>query len=660
MIVSINNNNSDRYLNLFTDAYRFLKAIDAEEKTNYVDPNRDRFSSLAEYYGHMADLFNTLAYQYIMVPLDEDPFKIDLNKREITVPESFSKCASVQSDLLAETIIFVTDRYFDYMDLSTTEIFVQWITPDGVEGATRVEMIDLSESDKIKFAWPLNDIITKTPGEVKFSVRFFRLDTDSDAVVYSLNTLDNKIIIKPALQPEGPSIVERPVSDNTFKKAIINSFYSTEGIPEPVTPSYQEPGSDITVNPFKLESLEEADSNIINGVKVVGLKDNSVTLYAQAYVPDAGELRYEWYYKPEGSEVAYPCAAFPVENSDPIAFGASKDEYIALNDEDKQVRVPFERYYTMAEGNTPVLYTGDFPTDEALYTKFSAYTVDANAEDITGTYHVRAYNDIATANKVYTSSRYAASIDCLLPAPKDIVITTKLDDGAILVNNEAKLSLEVAADEYAPAVQYEWRMDNADASKVLNKATAAISTTDDPEFVATVPGWYSARVISTLNRKAKDRFTTVCKVTNKPEPPVVAFQGNETVYVEDDAVTLTVEASVKNTENAAAELLSDKLSYVWQIRPINSMSNGWTTIVDGDAGVSGQGTDVLTVSKDLPYEAASFRCLVINELNGKKAIFDHSGNYNNAMPELGEFKDEVPYVFEDNKSYTYTVVNIAY
>ena len=83
MIVSINKNNSDSYLNLFTDAYRFLKAIDEKEGTNYVDPNKERFASLAEYYGHMADLFDTFAYQYVMTPLDEEPFHIDLNKREI-------------------------------------------------------------------------------------------------------------------------------------------------------------------------------------------------------------------------------------------------------------------------------------------------------------------------------------------------------------------------------------------------------------------------------------------------------------------------------------------------------------------------------------------------------------------------------------------------
>lgn len=663
MIVNMNSNNSDSYLTLFTDAYRFLKAIDEKEGTSYVDPNKERFASLAEYYGHMADLFDTFAYQYIMVPLDEEPFKIELNKREIVVPESFKKCASIQTDLLAETIIFTADRYFDYMDLATTEIYVQWITPDNIQGATRVEMIDRTQGDILKFAWPLNNIITKTPGDVKFSVRFFRLDAESDEVVYSLNTQDNKITILPALQPEGPSIVEKPIGDNSFKRAIVNSYYSAEGIPEPETPSYRAPGSDITVNPENLEILMEDDNNIINGDKVVGLKENTVTLYAQAIVPDAGEIRYEWYYKPNGSEVAYPCAAFPVEGGDPIVFGTVADAYIEVKDDDKKVRVPHERYYTEKDGAYS-LYTGAFPTEETLYTKFSAYTVAEDDAEITGKYHVRAYNEIQKPNstEIISSTRYAASIDCLLPAPNKVVITTDLEDGAILVDGKAELKMEVAADEYGPAVNYEWRMSDTSATDVLDTETAAVMTTTEAAFTATAPGWYSGRVVSVLNRKEEDEFSSVCKVTNKPLPPRVSYQGNEEFgEVQNKDEVLSIQASVAEVGDLPADLLSDKLNYVWQIRPIDSMSNSsnWITITDSIQGIRGQGTAELTVTKDMPYGGANFRCLVINELNGAKAVFDHSGTYaNNIDPTLGEFKNEAPYVFADGKSFVYTVVNM--
>jgi hypothetical protein len=54
MIVQINENNSDKYRKLFTEAYEFLESLD----NSPVIPGKGKFSNLAEYYGHIADLFN--------------------------------------------------------------------------------------------------------------------------------------------------------------------------------------------------------------------------------------------------------------------------------------------------------------------------------------------------------------------------------------------------------------------------------------------------------------------------------------------------------------------------------------------------------------------------------------------------------------------------
>ena len=78
MIVTLNDNNSDKYLNLFTEAYEYLKGLD----NGYVDIDKERFYSLAEYYSHMADFFENQKYKYVMLPLDEEPFLIDLNSQQ--------------------------------------------------------------------------------------------------------------------------------------------------------------------------------------------------------------------------------------------------------------------------------------------------------------------------------------------------------------------------------------------------------------------------------------------------------------------------------------------------------------------------------------------------------------------------------------------------
>jgi hypothetical protein len=54
MIVQINENNSDKYRKLFIDAYEFLEDLD----NGSVIKGKGRFSNLADYYGHIADLFN--------------------------------------------------------------------------------------------------------------------------------------------------------------------------------------------------------------------------------------------------------------------------------------------------------------------------------------------------------------------------------------------------------------------------------------------------------------------------------------------------------------------------------------------------------------------------------------------------------------------------
>jgi hypothetical protein len=221
--------------------------------------------------------------------------------------------------------------------------------------------------------------------------------------------------------------------------------------------------------------------------------------------------------------------------------------------------------------------------------------------------------------------------------------------------------MAIESDEYNPNIQYQWRMSTTSADNALDKTTKVQSTTNVGTLNVQEPGWYSGQVVSSLNRKVKDTFSTVCKVTNKPQPPVVAYQGNETLYTTNaEPAKLTIETSIAKTdEKLSVDLFYDTIHYVWQIRPINAVDNGWTTIGDNDAGISGQGTDTLTVTPALPYAGANFRCLAINELNGSKAVFDHSGTYINDIDfKLGDFKNEPPYIFAENKAYTYTVLNM--
>ncbi len=646
MIVNINENNFNDYFDIFAEAYRLLKDNGFDVGSN---PDKTNFSSLAEYYSHIADLFSLQKYRYVMLPLDEDPFVINLNDRSITVPASFSKCASVQTDLLAETIVFVADRYFDYMDLANTKIYVQWIA-NNTHGATFIEMIDLEgEPDKIRFAWPLSKMITEKAGTVKFSVCFLREDEKSNQVVYSLNTTEKEIIIKPALMPDGPKVTENPLTDESFKKAIINSVYAGEGLSDPLTPTLRAPGSDVTINPTNDINKVDADNNIINGIKVVGLNNNTITLYTQAVVADGGTLKYEWYYKPEGSTVAVPCIIKDEDGEVVSSFGVVEDKFFRVNDVDEEGEIlPVadrnfpERYYEDEFGLK--LYTGAFPAEIPLYTKFSAYTVPAGEEEVTGTYFVRVYNVIESGGKAVTSVNYAQSRDCLLPGPQDIVINKDLDEMAIIVDGKAELKMDMQVDPYLPNINYTWsRSLKEDMSNIVGTETTTVASLN-----ATEPGWYQAHISSALNRKEKEEDSSICKVTNKPLPPVVISKSDADYHLSAGEAQLVIDVVENNDGVLPVELLSDDIHYIWQMRPINIVDDIWTTIEENSTAFVGQGTETLTVKSVAPYGGITFRCLVVNELNGQKAIFDHTGKYIPAEGEyFGEFKKEPPYIYEN-------------
>lgn len=682
MIVNINDSNFQEYSDIFTEAFKELK------KKGYINENTEKtsFSSLAEYYSHMADLFAISAYRYVLLPLDEDAFTINLNDRSITVPASFSKCAGVQNDQLAETITFVVDRYFDYMDLNNTQIYVQWITPDGTHGATHVEMRDLeSEADKIRFAWPLNSAITSKPGNVRFSVRFIRVDGTN--TVYSLNTLDKEIVIRPALSTKTPTIETAPIQNDEFEKAIINSVFDGQGVPAPTTPSFRSPGADITINPQNDPDLVSDDSRFVDNKKVISLKNDTITLYAQAVAPNGESFDYEWYFIPEGSTEAILCNPKPkMENGKEVAqpqFGTVEiDKKLEANVEFEDGKIPSrnfpERYFDEAGEE----YIGPFPTEAKLFTKFSTYTVAPASEgkDINGTYFARAYNTISRGDDKdpIVSINYGQTSQCLIPGPRDVKISKNLESGKIVKNATENLTIELEEDNYGPTVDYKWERsyDNfatKEALNTINSASLAIDTSN----AASVPAWYKVNPVASLNRKTKDQtFSTVCKVTLPPEPPIVPSIGDQTKYLSNGDAVLTVTAAVNrpaNMANRSEELFSEGLTYVWQMKPIDMIDNKWDTVPEVDAtdeealkaaSYIGQGTSTLTVKNIGKYGGVMFRCLVINTLNGQSSVFDHSGSYTYSKDDeyLGEFKPEAPHRYptpgkdQEKQNYTYTVL----
>lgn len=288
-----NSESFSKYNDLFKKAWTLLATPDedgqirlrGEKDKKSARDGKQAFSDLAHYLSYIRELV-AIDPIYLMLPMDETPFKIYANTREIDVPPEFEKCSGVQSDNYAEIITFTVDRYFDYKDLSTASIAIQWINETTKkEGIDIIQLIDLEtegKDHKIRFGWPLKGEATAAAGNLKFAVRFFTKDKD-DNFTYLLNTIPATIPIKETLVMNNS--IKPNESDYTFfKEFITNSTNPSYGMPTQVV-FVEAPASQASI---KID-VPETDE-----------KYNTLELTAQAITSDLNEIVYKWFHEVVG------------------------------------------------------------------------------------------------------------------------------------------------------------------------------------------------------------------------------------------------------------------------------------------------------------------------------------------------------------------------
>jgi hypothetical protein len=171
-------------------------------------------------------------------------------------------------------------------------------------------------------------------------------------------------------------------------------------------------------------------------------------------------------------------------------------------------------------------------------------------------------------------------------------------------------------------------------------------------YTATAPGWYCVEVSSLLNRKTEKQMSKVIKITDKPIPPQVEKQESLYESCKNEPVTFTVNVD-SDILDTADKLVCDKIHYIWQMM---IPDHSWENVSGNESGITVNNNSI-TIDNKFAYAFATFRCLVINELNGAKTIFDHSNAFAPADDKLGEFKKEVPYIFGNDEYFDFTVKN---
>jgi hypothetical protein len=139
-----------------------------------------------EYYATLAQIQDlNFPVQAVFTPSNEHIYEVDLNKREVSMPEFLS----VETDHKSETIYFKLNRFFDYMDLSRTACVIQYINAAGESHYYPVpyyDCITFLDEDKMLVPWVIDGAATKTAGTVKFSIRFYRIAEGH--FIYNLTT----------------------------------------------------------------------------------------------------------------------------------------------------------------------------------------------------------------------------------------------------------------------------------------------------------------------------------------------------------------------------------------------------------------------------------------------------------------------------------------
>ena len=91
--------------------------------------------------------------------------------RQIQIPESVRRVA-VQYDNNANKVTFDCPRYWDALDLSTLNIHVKYVRPDGEAGSVDAQNIVVGEANDslIHFEWVVKEHATQVAGALKIQI----------------------------------------------------------------------------------------------------------------------------------------------------------------------------------------------------------------------------------------------------------------------------------------------------------------------------------------------------------------------------------------------------------------------------------------------------------------------------------------------------------
>ena len=663
MITYVDNSNAIKYTVLFEQATQDLVAAQIQADNNgesgfsytyqkdehgqpYVDPDTglyvadDPITTIEKYFADLKYLveledanssdnrkvLHSLGRRYTMLPLDETPFEVDANSRKITIPTNFSaNGVAVQGDQLAEVLYFRIDRYFDAKDLDDAEIFIQWETADGQTGLSAPIVIDImSEPNKIIFGWALSETLTKTPGNIKFAVRFYKWANEAmTKLSYSWASQTVSVAVKETLDYTLSDVVLQQIArdmkeENELMIARIKSSETTvtdnEEAAIPVYVLNLRDDANMVTHDFNTQHILYVD---LEATEVEGTTILEYPLKVQARSADGGIISYVWHYESLDHNTAAQGQTMGSE-SDPSHSKDIKIKYELTQDEEPLEKV----YYEQKTVNDVVGYfafdvaglaPNETPASKGLYEKFAYCTVTH-----VGYFWVEAINSRTKAN-----SKSKESDHVMVPMPSDPQITTNVTEREILpmvVDEHVTLNVVAINPEenrtHQGVITYQWAMKNNETdewTEIEGATAASLDITYLADTVSTdVEGFYRVTVFNTKNGETVSVDSSVCRVSFAATAPEIVFPATaEDQRINIDAVnhTLHVELGPNWVGNTKVWNISDEITYQWYLEDDeDTQPDLEDTIIDG-----------ATESTFTPTEQGRYFCVVTNKKNGTEA-----------------------------------------
>lgn len=662
MVITINDKNRKLYNDFFVEAYEDAKKasliVDDNDFPIYnfgglIEDGKEAFSNLWEYYHYLPELAKYKPIYYTKLPLDEPMVEINGNSREMSVPVQLTKCASIENDHLAESIMFSIDRFHDNQDLMAAQTWIQWTAMNGEEKIERTVSINNNMKDidfkenKIRFPWPLDSSVTQYPGVIEFSAVFFLKNDDN--VVYRYSTLPSKIKIEPALQKE---LLDNPLDVGGLFAAAVRSNDYGPGFYVPQTPSFTQNGLNLA-----------NESNLDYSVGQYG----ALTLKAQATVGDTGTLSYSWYHKlpKEESKIYFPCGQ-GVQLILPIGTILSEEEVEFINktlyDDENIVNTDelteektltysfgtvaeayetvssknnFDKYYIAVGDEYEYVKTSDITSEQLanreIYEKITTLKLPEENVPVTGAYFVTAKNTIV--NKYSTTD----SNKTTLMSPNEVKFSDSQTDVDIFLDEVNGATLETNlitnSNENYSAI-WETSLDKSDFDEVSTDWYTEGNETKLVLNSEASAGWYKANVSATRNRETLEGTSRTWRVL-KPVtiPEVIGTRGEKDealgVYrieqiTPGSAVQLTVGIKVINGEEETTQTLEE----YYRTKPLESdeLIYTWTKIVTDEISEFLSNEPTYIVNNAQPSYDINYVCTVKNRLStmeteGKSVAF---------------------------------------